>query len=614
MIRAGSLFSLASVLLFTSFSNAEYSYQRNWFGGPGVPGPTTWWGATFASSENMSYAALQMYLFLGISSTQHVISNNMPGCEFAFPADMDGDGDLDVLSHEDLTSAYKVSWFENDGNGGGWTEHIVSTYYAVIKCAYPADIDSDGDIDVIGANTAMSKDRIEWWRNEDGVGDSWTRFVIGENNPSLFVCAADINGDDTLETIAPNAASPYGITWWEAANYPPDSAWVEHLVNNSNRYCEELVPFDLDQDGDLDILSARDYYNGLQWHENLDGAGLTWAKHQIGGYYDDAHSVHAADIDNDGDIDVVQCNSQQGQVNWFENLDGSCLNWDKHSIDNTLGKPQSVLLTDMQVEGRTDLIVADYGSYKLFYYQNLNSTGLQWARYTLKSGSWFVDVDTADFDEDGRVDILAAASIGTYLSWHELEGHTDGWLLSSILDVTSYPQWDSVTWIAEEPAGTDIFFQVRASNDWEDMGAWCDTLFEPQSLTGLIDSTFRYIQYRVGMTSDTEFATPVLEEVRFYWTFLGIEGGEGSEEFDVTAWPNPASSSVTISFPVPFISSTEMLIYDVSGKLVRRFSSLETNTVQWDCTDETGVTVPSGLYLVQVHTGEESRTVRLVKI
>ena len=601
------------VLLVIAEAYPVYVFQTGWSGGPGIPGPVTSWGTSFSEESNTAWDSSINDLFLGISSTQHVISTDLAGCKWAFPADMDGDGDQDVVSSSPLSPSYRVAWYENDGSGTGWSEHVISNNYAVIQCAYPADIDSDGDIDVIGANTAMSKNRIDWWRNEDGVGDSWTRFILSDNSP-FFVCAADINADDTLEAIAPNDDSPYDISWWDAAYYPPDSVWVKHLVNNSNRYCEELVPFDLDQDGDLDILSARDYYDGLQWHENLDGLGLSWSKHQIGGYYDDAYSVHAADIDNDGDFDVVQCNSQKGQLNWFENLNGVGTSWEKHSIDYTLEKPRSVLLTDMQIDGRTDLIVADYGSYKLYYYQNVNSTGLEWTRYTLGSGSWFTDVDIADFNQDGRDDILAAASLGTCISWHELEGNTDGWLLSSILDVTSYPQWDSVTWIAEEPSGTDIFFQVRASNDWEDMGAWCDTLFEPQSLTGVIDSTFRYIQYRVGMTSDTEYLTPVLEEVRFYWTFLGIEGGEGSEEFSVSAYPNPSPGSVSIMIPPAFIPDAEILVYDISGKLVRRFTDLETNVVQWDCCDESGREVPSGIYIIQGISEDQSLNMRFVKI
>ena len=615
MMRISNLFSLVSVLLFTSFSNAEYSYQRNWFGGPGVPGPTTWWGATFASSENMSYAALQMYLFLGISSTQHVISTSVTGCYYAFPADFDGDGDLDVVASQTSTlTPYMVAWFENNGTGGGWDMHIISENYAMFHCVYPADIDLDGDMDIVGGNKAMGKKGLEWFRNDDGIGDSWTRFRIAYWGSPMFVCCSDMDGDDTLEVIAPSWGDPNEIAWWESTTWPPDTSWQSHQVSGGIAHGRELFTIDLDQDGDMDVVSADEDQDGLKWYENTDGMGLSWSEHDVAGYFDLPYSAHASDIDGDGDIDIVYCSEDEQKAAWCENLNGIGTSWEEHVIDEPLYNARGIHSAYITSDDHADVIVVlSTGSSgrKLYFYRNMNGSGLEWARYQLASGSWFEDVDVADFDLDGTDDILAAAPAGTYVSWHELEGNTDGWLLSSILDVTSYPQWDSVTWVAEEPLGTDIFFQVRASNDWEDMGAWCDTLFEPQSLTGVIDSTFRYIQYRVGMTSDTEYLTPILEEVRFYWTFLGIEGGEGYEEFEVTACPNPASSSVNIAIPAPFIGSTEIFIYDISGKLIRSFSGLETNCMQWDCRDNSGNEIPSGLYLVQAISEEKSRTMRL---
>ena len=617
-MKSITMLILAMIFLFTSFSTAEYSYQRNWFGGPGVPGPTTWWGATFASSENMSYAALQMYLFLGISSTQHVISSYFPDSDFAFPVDMDGDGDIDVVSSSPAPFLdYRVSWFENDGSGQGWAQHIVEEN-AVFNCVYPGDIDLDGDIDLVGGNKASSAFGVDWWRNVDGVGDSWTRLRVADWGSPEYICFSDINGDDTLEIVGSSWGPPNEIAWFESTTWPPDTNWTSHQVAGGIVKGRELYTVDLDQDGDIDVVSANEDQDGLKWFENSDGIGLTWTEHDIAGYYDLPFSVHASDIDGDGDIDVVYCSQDEDKAVWCENLNGVGTSWEEHVIDDPIDDPQSIHSVDLTNSGYSDVVVAlnntGSGSMRLYLYRNMDGTGSQWARFLLSSGSRFEDVDAGDFNQDGNEDILAAAGVGAYLTWHELEGHTDGWLLSSILDVTSYPQWDSVTWIAEEPAGTDIFFQVRASNDWEDMGAWCDTLFEPQNLTGVIDSTFRYIQYRVGMISDTEFATPVLEEVRFYWTFLGIEGGEGCEDLDVTVWPNPASSSVNISIPVPFISSTEILVYDVSGKLVRRFSDLETNTVQWDCCDSGGNQVPSGLYVVRAFSGDASRTARLIII
>ncbi len=588
-------------------------YQHDWSGGPGVSGPVTFfWLNTFSTYSGISWSEIPGKLFLDISSTTHPINADMGGCRYAFPADMDGDGDIDVVASETHTSTpYKLAWFENDGSGGGWDIHIISAYYALIWCAYPSDLDNDGDMDVVGSNLAISKQGLEWWRNDDGVGDSWTRFRVVYWGSPPFVCTSDINGDDTLDLVAPSGINSGVYSWWETMTFPPDSSWGQrpfaYDINNGT----EVFSIDLDNDGDMDVIGASNWSHGLKWYENLDGTGLLWSEHEIGNYQSEARSVHAADIDNDEDYDVVHCG--HGEVCWFENLNGSGTSWEEHVLDSGLEGPRGVHAADVTNDGYVDILLANYSGLDLFLYRNMDGTGGEWGRFRL-AGSPYTDVEVADFNEDGLTDILAAASDGIEVSWHELRGYTSGWLESSILDVNSYPQWDSISWTGDEPLETDIFFQIRTSNDWEDMGNWCDTIFDPTSLFGIIDSTHRYIQYRVGMTAENEFDTPTLEEVRFYWTYLGIEGGEENIEFSVTAAPNPSMGAVSILVPPLFSEDVQLLVYDISGKVVADLSEGEGNVFQWDCRDSSGSTVPSGIYIIQGIVGERSTSARFVKL
>ena len=220
----------------------------------------------------------------------------------------------------------------------------------------------------------------------------------------------------------------------------------------------------------------------------------------------------------------------------------------------------------------------------------------------------------ADFNEDGRPDILAAATDGTELSWHEIDSYSSGWLESSILDIGGYPQWDSITWVSEEPIGTDIFFQARSSNDWENMGAWCDTIFSPGSLVGYIDSTHRYIQYRVSLLSDSGFATPILDEVRFWWSNLGIGEGEYAAEFSVSVFPNPGGTGVTIVVPPIYSEEARILVYDISGKLVRILEEPDGSLFLWDCSDQSGREVPSGMYMIRAEHSDRCCSVEFMKL
>jgi len=114
---------------------------------------------------------------------------------------------------------------------------------------------------------------------------------------------------------------------------------------------------------------------------------------------------------------------------------------------------------------------------------------------------------------------------------------------------------------------------------------------EPNTEDNSVDFVFQ-VQPR-------DYATAVLDELRIYWTYLGIEGDVNPEDFSVSAYPDPSVGSVTIGIPAGFIPSAEILVYDLSGNLVRRFADLETNIIPWDCDDESGNQVLSGLYIVQ---------------
>jgi hypothetical protein len=326
------LFCVMIILLIPGLLNGYYVSQSTWFGGSGVAGPVNMWGNTFSTQSHTTWTVLPGELILDISTISHTINSSMGGCHYAFPADMDGDGDVDVLAQS--TDHYDVTWFENDGVGGGWNTHIVSNNYPLHRCAYPGDLDGDGDMDVAGANGSSSNKGIEWWRNDDGIGDSWTRFYIDDQyGQPGFVCCADINNDDTLEVVSPSGTSPYQIAWWESSTSPPDSVWEKHVVSSSSRDGWELFPVDLDQDGDVDILCACELYtSGLQFWENIDGIGTEWELTRINSIIYDARSVHAADMDGDGDLDVVACGTYHLYLSWFENLDDTCGTWEEHVL------------------------------------------------------------------------------------------------------------------------------------------------------------------------------------------------------------------------------------------------------------------------------------------
>ena len=603
-----------------SMASAQGSFvQTDWSGGSGEPGPVTDFGTTYYASSYISWEGMPGSILLRINRVQHMISGDMYGCNYAFPADMDGDGDQDVVASQRL-SWERVMWFENDGAGGGWREHEIAWNHPYVWCAYPGDLDNDGEVDVVGANPVYGG--LEWWRNEDGVGDTWQWFGIDNDfgGPN-YACTADIDGDGRLEVVSPSGYSLNQIAWWDKDDFtPPSPPWIKHVIAYGCD-ADEIYVVDLDQDGDMDVISPKD---GLCFHDNVDGVGLTWEETEILGADNSGDFMHAADVDCDGDLDVVACglkdynpNPDTRYVAWFENK-GFCDSWETHWIySNTWDVffPYGVHAADLTQDGLVDIACAEGSqNWDLTVWQNIDASQNLFAQHILETGPWFQDVDTADFDGDGKLDLLVAASSGGIpIRWYEIDPCGQGRLTSSILDAQGWPEWESIEWTSVEPEGTDIAFQIRGSNDPDEMGAWSDTLTEPGSLEGHLDSAYRFVQYRVHLQADSGVLSPYLEEVSINCGSMGVEGEEDEESLSISIAPNPFSELLSIEVS-GFSGDVTVRVYDISGRMLRELSPNAAGAYEWHGLDNSGKAVPAGCYVVRAVRCDEVAQLQVVRL
>jgi hypothetical protein len=77
---------------------------------------------------------------------------------------------------------------------------------------------------------------------------------------------------------------------------------------------------DLDGDGDLDVLSASSRDGTIAWYENADGLGQFGPRQVITRQTFSARLVFAADVDGDGDVDLLAASDLDDKVVWYENL------------------------------------------------------------------------------------------------------------------------------------------------------------------------------------------------------------------------------------------------------------------------------------------------------
>ena len=140
------------------------------------------------------------------------------------------------------------------------------------------------------------------------------------------------------------------ITWWENDGTPADDDWTEHTIDNGFSSAYSVYAADVDGDGDMDVLGASKALDDISWWEN-DGtpATGTWTEHPIDAEFDGAWSVNAADVDGDGDMDVLGAAYYHDDITWWEN-DGS-QSWTEHTIDPDFNGAFSVYAVDVDGDG-----------------------------------------------------------------------------------------------------------------------------------------------------------------------------------------------------------------------------------------------------------------------
>ncbi len=400
-------------------------------------------------------------------------------------------------------------------------EHTVDGDFDAAASVYSADVNGDGYMDVLGA--ALYADDITWWENADGTGTSWTEHTVdGDFDGALSVYSADVNGD-----------------------------------------------------GYMDVLGAALYADDITWWENVDGSGTSWTEHTVDGDFDSARSVFSADVNGDGYMDVLGAANQPDDITWWENLDGSGTSWTEHTIDGDFDGAFSVFSVDVNGDGYMDVMGAAYNAKDITWWENLDGSGTSWTEHIVEG--YFdgaCSVFSADVNGDGYMDVLGAAFHAIDITWWDPRPlfTSNGSLESSVLDVQESPSWQTIDWTSTEPTGTSVAFQVRASDNSSNMGAWSDTLTSSCTLSGILTDEDNYFQYRAILTTTDSLSTPTLQDVSVGWQLF--TGTQEESEIEISAFalygasPNPVVGTAVLGFSLPVDSQVELIVYDLSGRTV----------------------------------------------
>ncbi len=417
------------------------------------------------------------------------ITSDLDGAEAVFCSDLDGDGDEDVISASYLDD--KISWFENtDGSGNFGPEQVISDDVSGASTIFCIDLDGDEDIDIISG--AHTDNEIDWFENTDGFGDFELVQVItteADGIESVFSIDIDNDGDNDILSASENDDK---IAWYENLD-GLGTFGLEQLISLTADGAQSVFGADLDGDDDVDVLSASETDGDITWYENIDGLGDFSFQPLINNDADGAQSVFSIDLDGDGDNDVLSASDHINRISWYENTDGLGTFGPSFYISNMQG-PNQIFSDDLDNDGDNDVISSIHHTYNwgfgidstdhIAFFENKNGLGDFGEPYiVVPETDGPSSVCSADIDGDGDEDIIVASREGDKISWFDNVDGTGSFTVQNIISGLV----NSPSWISSSDIDGDGDFDVLSASSNDGKVAWYENVdgagnFGPQEV------------------------------------------------------------------------------------------------------------------------------------
>jgi len=387
--------------------------------------------------------------------------------------DFNGDGHLDIFNAEmglGNSPHPKGRILLGDGKGNFEVQELITDYG--LHESVIADLDGDGDLDILGKPYTWKAPRLDIWLNNGTAtknsrlgSQNWEKHLIAPElaNRAIYIQAADLNGDELPDIVAGDM--------WYANPGEVSSKWSAHKIGNP--LSNMAILYDFDEDGHIDILGTRgvgvdpnaefvwakndgkgnftvlenipngdgDFLQGvavanfvenepikvaLSWHADNKGVQMLnvpedpvkeqWQWEVVSKQSQD-EDLSIGDINGDGYLDLYQ------GTQWLENprvstpgVDtpgGSAKgnksgDWKAHKIGEvTAGDPDRNALRDFNGDGKLDAVVGlENGSDILLYLSAADPTQ-PWNRKIIATGvGGGFSMGADDVDGDGDIDVV----------------------------------------------------------------------------------------------------------------------------------------------------------------------------------------------------------------
>jgi hypothetical protein len=289
-----------------------------------------------------------------------------------YPQDVDGDGWTDIIVAPHPTDV--MYWYRNPGRDEHWTPYVI-TPAGVAGLETPMVVDLFGD----GRPVLLMSDSVQgllgWYTPPADPTQPWLLHPIsGIGYPATGpfehgIGAGDVDGDGRLDVL-----TSYG--WFQQTADP--ARWIEHDVSFGTKHCSRMYAYDIDADGKADVLCSSPHDYGLYWFRQVSGE---FEPHLIDDSISELHTMGLDDLDGDGVPEIIVGKRWLAHVAPYFDPGahdpallvyysiGRCPigpTFERHTIDDDSGLGTQFVVTDVDGDGKVDVVAANKKGLFLF--------------------------------------------------------------------------------------------------------------------------------------------------------------------------------------------------------------------------------------------------------
>lgn len=366
-------------------------------------------------------------LFLALTAlpqfAEHTLATDMRGGYQVVAADMNHDGKLDLIALGSGMS--ELVWFENPT----WERHTIVSGMSQMINMDASDTDGDGIPEIVlghGFNTDPKRSAgiVSVLHSKGDPRQPWDIQEIDRLPTTHRIRFADIEGNGKKVAVnAPltgsNGAAPEYKDFTPLVFYRPGD-WKRETISDQHwGLVHGLTIFDWDGQGRQSVLTAG--FSGVFAH--AFGADGKWTRTEIvkGGpapYPKSGSSdIAVGRLDNTRFLATIEP-WHGNEVAVYTGGEGK---WQRNVIDNTVVDGHTLLVADLDGDGRDEIVVGMRGGPKsVWIYTASDKAGREWTRKPLDDGGMAAaGCIAADLNGDKNIDLACIGSSTANLKWYE---------------------------------------------------------------------------------------------------------------------------------------------------------------------------------------------------